>query len=57
MPLKSKLKNYNCPSTNIMRMNRAICMIPEICQETFPWSFGDPPESLDRRLCTNQWTG
>ena len=32
MPFKSKLKNYNCPSTNIMRMNRAICMIPEICE-------------------------
>ena len=38
MPLKSKLKNSCCPSTNT-RMNRAICMIPElarICWKTFP---------------------
>ena len=28
-PLRSKLKNFCCPSTNIMRMNRAIC-IPRV---------------------------
>ena len=40
MPLKSKLKNSCCPSSNIMRMNRAICMIPELarfCWKTFPF--------------------
>ena len=37
---KSKLKNFCCPSTNIMRMNRAICMIPELARihwKTFPF--------------------
>ena len=40
MPLKSKLKISCCPSSNIMRMNRAICVIPElarICWKTFPF--------------------
>ena len=32
MPLKSKLKISCCPSSNIMRMNRAICMIPELAR-------------------------
>ena len=39
-PLKSKLKNFCCPPTNIMRMNRAICMIPELARiywKTFPF--------------------
>ena len=46
-------KNSYCPSTNIMRMNRAICMIPEsarICWSTFLF-FG----RTERRLwCTNR---
>ena len=39
-PLKSKLKNFCCPPTNIMRMNWAICMIPELARiywKTFPF--------------------
>ena len=39
-PLKSKLKNFCCPPTNIMRMNRTICMIPELARiywKTFPF--------------------
>ena len=40
MPSKSKLKNSCCPLTNIMRVNRAICMIPELARiywKTFPF--------------------
>ena len=50
-PLRSKLKNFCCPSTNIMRMNRAICMIPELARiywKTSPF-FG--------RTCWKPWQG
>ena len=39
-PLKSKLRNFCRRPTNIMRMNRGICMIPELARiywKTFPF--------------------
>ena len=51
-------KNSYCPSTNIMRMNRAICMIPEsarICWSTFLFFGRTSWKSLDGRFwCTNR---